>query len=285
MKTHCLLPFAVCALCFLPLASFSIAQNQEEPSASPSAEITSSETPAAQPTASPAAPSAEALLNQMQATYAAMRSYTDVISVRYRNPDGTDGAVAECKVWFVRPVLFRIDGESRRAPDAPPKREVIWADGEAARAWSMSRAVTRLEKIQLAGSKMFGTYAYHVPTLLEPGYGGPRRLHQLASARLVGEENVDGVDCYRVHGDWQGDPYDVWIGKSDHLVRKITASYSGYEMEELHSDINVDQKIDKSVFHFAPEQEVVVPLKSATPTPSASPSPSPARSRRSGRGG
>jgi hypothetical protein len=198
---------------------------------------------------------APALLERMGARYAALRSYTDTISVHFRNPDGAPGASAECKVWFARPSFLRIDGESRRAPDAPARREVIWSDGESARAWSTSRAVTLLGKIQLAGSKMFGTYAYHIPTMLDRSFGGERRLNQLGSPTIAGDEQAEGVNCHHVRGDWLGDPYEVWLGKDDLLVRKITADYKGYLMEEIHRDIAVDQPIARKIFQFAPEQE------------------------------
>ena len=216
---------------------------------------------------------AQALLKQMEAKYAAMKSYQDTISAQFRNPDGSAGANAECKVWFSRPNFFRIDGETRRAPGAPPRREVIWSDGESTRAWSTARVVTVLTKIQLAGSKMFGTYAYHVPTLIERTYGGKQRLHELTSSTLVGEETIDGVVCHRIRGTWLGDPYEVWLGKDDLLVRKITADYKGYAMEELHRDIVVDQPIQKRVFQFAPEEEAAA----ASPAPSPASSRSPAR--------
>ncbi|MDQ3119255.1 MAG: DUF2092 domain-containing protein [Verrucomicrobiota bacterium] len=211
------------------------------------------------------APSADALLQRMEKTYGAMKAYSDIASARYRNPDGTDGAQAECKVWFVRPGLFRIDAETRRHPGAPPKREVMWSDGETARSWSTASAVTMRPKIQLAGSKMFGTYAYHIPSLLEAGFGGPRRLHQLASPALNGEETIEGVECYRVKGDWLGDPYEVWIGKADSLVHKIAANYKGYALEEMHRSIVVDETIPTEIFNFAPENESGAPRPKSSP--------------------
>ena len=198
---------------------------------------------------------AKSVLEKMAAKYAAMKSYSDTTSVHYRNPDGGEGASAECKIWFDRPVWFRIDGESRRAPDAPPKREVLWCDGKTARSWTTTRAVTLLNKIQLAGSKMFGTYAYHIPTLLEQSYGGPRRLNQLDSPELASEETIDGVECLHVRGKWTGDPYEVWLGKNDFVVRKITAIYGGYGMEELHRNIVIDRPIPIETFQFEPEKE------------------------------
>ncbi len=202
------------------------------------------------------ASAAQFFLQKMEAKYAAIKSYSDTTSVHYRNPDGTEGASAECKIWFDRPGLFRIDGESRRAPNAPPKREVIWADGDKIRSWSSDRAVALLNSIKLAGSKMFGTYAYHIPTLLEASYGGARRLHQIESPTLADDDTIEGVVCYHMRGNWSGDPYELWMGKKDFIVRRLTAIYSGYGMEEVHHDIVIDQPIAKKMFQFEPEKDV-----------------------------
>ena len=206
-------------------------------------------------------PTPAALLQKMRGTYATLQSYRDETSVRFRNPDGAAGAQAECKIWFQRPRFFRIDGESRRAPDAPAKREVIWSNEKMARSWSTTNPVTLLDKIQLAGSKMFGTYAYHIPTLLEPGFGGPRRLDQLETPQLTGAETLEGVDCHRIRGTWQGDPYEIWLGQNDFLVHKIVADYKGYVMEEIHRQIATDENIPKEIFQFAPEKDAGAALK------------------------
>ena len=208
---------------------------------------------------------ADAILEQMERTYAAMHSYSDTSTVSFRNPDNNPGAQVEFKIWFARPRFFRIDATTHAAPDASPKREVMWFDGEMARMWSTTSPVLTRSNVQLAGSKMFGTYAYHIPTLLEASFGGPQRLHQLTSPELVGDEAVDEVECDHVRGKWLSDSYDVWIGKSDHLVRKIVANYSGYVMEETHREIKVDEPIDPGVFRFAPEEEGGA--KKATPPP------------------
>ncbi|HEX8679876.1 MAG TPA: DUF2092 domain-containing protein [Chthoniobacterales bacterium] len=210
-------------------------------------------------------PTAEAILLQMESTYAGLRSYRDTSTAQFRNPDGSEGTHAEFKIWFSRPKFFRIDATTRRSADAKPVREVMWFDGETARMWSTRTPVVTRTKIQLAGSKMFGTYAYHVPTLLEASYAGPRRLHQLGSPTLAGDEAIDGVDCYHLSGEWQGDPYEVWIGKEDHLVRKIAANYKGYVMEEVHRDITTNQPMDMSAFRFAPEEEGAPPRKGTPP--------------------
>ncbi|MDQ6912089.1 MAG: DUF2092 domain-containing protein [Verrucomicrobiota bacterium] len=204
---------------------------------------------------------AKSILEKMAATYAAMQSYSDTIIVHYRNPDGTEGGNAECKIWFDRPIWFRIDGESRMTPDAPPKREVIWCDGKTTRSWTTARAVTTLSHIQLAGSKMFGAYAYHIPTLLQKSYAGPRRLNNLDSPALAEEETIDGVECFHLRGKWFKDPYELWLGKNDYVVRKIAAIYRGYGMEELHRNIAINPTIPIETFQFEPEKEAAAPAK------------------------
>jgi outer membrane lipoprotein-sorting protein len=217
--------------------------------------------------------SAPFLLKQMEAAYARLQSYSDNSVVFYRNPDGSERSRVEFKIWFARPAAFRIDAQTTRADGGQVRREVMWSDGEKARTWSSDKPVVNLDKIQIAGSRMFGTYAYHVPTLLEASYGGKKRIHELGSPTLAGTEVIDGVDCDRIRGDFHGDPYELWVGKTDHLVRKIVATYRGNQMEEIHREISTNQPIALSVFKFAPENEALPPPAKKEPSPS---SPAPA---------
>lgn len=219
---------------------------------------------------------AESLLKRMEAAYTALASYSDVTAVKYRNPDGSDRSTVEFKMWFARPARFRADAQTTRPDGSPPKREVMWTDGQSARSWSTGKAVTNLPKVQLAGSGMFGTYAYHIPTLLEPTYAGKKRLHELGSPKLVGEEAIDGIECYRIQGQFFTDPYELWIGKRDLLVRKLVASYAGHQMEEIHRDVQANAPIGAELFKFAPENEAAVP-------PPATPTPTPAPTKKAGR--
>jgi outer membrane lipoprotein-sorting protein len=210
---------------------------------------------------------AESHLKQMEAAYAQLQSYSDNSRVLYRNPDGSERSTVNFKIWFARPASFRIDAQSTSPTGGPARREVMWSDGEKARAWTLGKPVVNLDKIQIAGSRMFGTYAYHIPTLLEASYGGQKRIHELSSPTLAGEETVDGVECIRISGQFHGDPYELWLGKADHLVRKLVATYRGNQMEELHRDVAVNAPIPADVFKFAPENEPVPPPAKSTPTP------------------
>lgn len=210
--------------------------------------------------------SAESLLKEMAAVYAAAQSYSDSSVAHYRNLDGSERLTVDFKIWFLRPSSFRVDAESKRSEGAAPRREVLWADAAAVRTWATGKAVTTRPKVQLAGSGMFGTYAYHIPTLLQPSYGGHRRLHELSTPTLAGEEVFEGVDCHRIKGLWQSGTYEVWLGKTDHLVRKVVATHTDHQVEEIHREIAINQPIPPEVFRFAPENEAVSP-------PATSPSP------------
>lgn len=200
---------------------------------------------------------AESLLQDMAAAYAAAKSYSDKSTAIYRNRDGSERLTVNFRIWFARPTSFRVDAESKRAGTEKTRREVLWAEGAGSRTWASDKPVATQAKVKIAGSGLFGTYAYHIPTLLEASYGARRRLHQLSATELLGEETFEGTACYHLRGQWEGDTYEVWLGVTDHLVRRIVAKYADHELEEIHRDIVVDQEIPKATFQFAPENEAL----------------------------
>ena len=206
-------------------------------------------------------PTAEALLQKMAATYAEAHSYADTSVANYRNPDGSERLNVEFRTWFARPAHFRLDASSARPGMPAPRREVMWSDGKMARTWATDRAVSTRPKVQFVGSGMFGTYAYHVSTLLDANFGKNKRLHELDSPKITGEENFEGTDCYRIGGEFHGSPYELWLGKADHLLRKLVAKYPDHEMEEIHRNVTLNSAIPLEVFRFAPEAEAAPPPK------------------------
>jgi outer membrane lipoprotein-sorting protein len=213
------------------------------------------------------APDVQTLLQQMVAAYSEVQSYTDHSSAKYSDTHGAERLSVDFRIWFARPQSFRIDAVTRSPNAGLPLREVMWTDGSAVRLWATDKPVQTRPKVQIVGSRMFGTYAYHVPTLLEESYGTAHRLHELESPKVVGEDDVEGVGCYRVHGIFNGDSYDIWIGKADHFVHRIHAKYRDHELEEIHRDIAVNQPITLAEFRFHPEDEVQPTPKPTTPSP------------------
>jgi outer membrane lipoprotein-sorting protein len=199
---------------------------------------------------------AESLMTEMAGAYSRAQSYSDKSTALYRNRDGTERLKVDFRIWFARPESFRIDAESRNPGSGAMKREVLWRAGEFCRTWATGKAVSTHPKVKIAGSGLFGAYAYHIPSLLDPSYGARKRLHELTSVVVLADEAFEGVDCHHLRGKWEGDDYEIWMGRSDHLVRRIVAKYADHQLEEIHRDIVIDQPIPKEDFRFSPEDEV-----------------------------
>ena len=84
------------------------------------------------------------------------------------------------------------------------------------------------------------------------------RIDQLNGLEIIGSQSLSGVDCVIVRGTFPTMPIDLklWIGKSDHLIRK------GEETENSRNavatfdlrNIHVDSKLDEKDFAKAAER-------------------------------
>jgi len=101
--------------------------------------------------------------------------------------------------------------------------------------------------------------------MLIPEFAG-FRLDQLTDLSLSRDEEFEGELCYHIRGKHQGEPYDVWIGKRDWLLRKVRneSKYADYTsiQEEIHRHLSVNQPIAKDVFDFKPPIALSVPKDS-----------------------
>jgi hypothetical protein len=109
--------------------------------------------------------------------------------------------------------------------------------------------------------------SYHVPRqLVGPFWENYFSLAGLSEPQLVGESEIEGTLCFSIKGlHPSGSPYEVWIGKSDFLVRKIkTVSPLSFPtrterrpgesaaLEEIHRDIRINSSISEEVFRVKP---------------------------------
>jgi hypothetical protein len=203
--------------------------------------------------AAPISTTAESLLQEMLATYQTAKSYSDSGVCSVRPNDSSVALHYAFKTWFARPLHFRFDRlEKKNYGKIREVRVVMWSDGKNNYNWESTSDQT--ENVPDIKKAMwgFGGDIHHVPALLEARYAGPHRLSDLSSPVLKGEEVFEGTDCYHVQGGWSGDLFNVWLGKSDHLVRKILAQYPTLSVEEIHRHIIVDAKISEDIFYFVP---------------------------------
>jgi len=84
---------------------------------------------------------------------------------------------------------------------------------------------------------------------------------------LVGEEVFEGVLCYHIKGAHpNGEIYELWIGKSDLLLRKVRQvtkdSNNIRTEEEIRRNIHVNEPIANALFDYKPPIELTPPKDS-----------------------
>ena len=68
------------------------------------------------------------------------------------------------------------------------------------------------------------------------------------SAKLVSEETLDGVECYKIRYIWPAmDNYSMYITKYDYMIKKIS---NDRDDSSTNVDIEYDFNVDQSVFEF-----------------------------------
>jgi len=207
-------------------------------------------------------PDAAAFMRETLAAYRAMSSYRDrghlVQSLKSSPDDPDNSAITQDFVTlFKRPDTFKfawttIDNFSGSGRD----QDAIWSDGTTVWAsWSSQddNAVKVLEDfgtaVASAGGVSHGA-AHDIFVLLSERVGGSR-LDRLTQPTIVRSESLNGVDCYVVRGHAYENVQDVWIGKQDHLIRKLTDTRrDGAVMTVERTGIAVDQDIPAAEFSW-----------------------------------
>src|SRR6185295_17326207 len=95
-----------------------------------------------------------------------------------------------------------------------------------------------------------------VADLLLPDELGPSTLDALTKVSLLGEEVFEGIRCYRIKATEGDESTELWIGKSDFLLRKLRRERKhGDELvikEEMRRNIQVDHPVAENVFNYKP---------------------------------
>lgn len=201
----------------------------------------------------------QAILKKAAERYAALSSYQDVGVVIITYDEGTSGGIEKqpFKLFFNRPNQFRfewIDYGSQRNG----RLRIVWSEGKETFTYWEPDKYEKEESLEMAIAGATGVSsgaAYHIPNLLMPEMDGWVTT-DLKKTTLLGEEMFEGELCYRIKGfDPRQNVNEVWIGKRDFLVRKLT-SHSTFEdftsvQEEIHRNIKTNQ-IAPQVFAFKP---------------------------------
>lgn len=208
--------------------------------------------------AAAAAETPQQLLGQMRAAYAALRSYSDTGVVLTHMPRNDLPNETTFRSVFARPGLFRFEWTSHHA--YPPLRHikfnsVIWSNGDGAYFWSdwggNGETLEKQDSLEMAVAAATGVShgaAHTIASLLLPPMG-----------RTIGEgvtwdgkttvEDVEGVACHHFTGQHKGlGHFELWVGKDDYLVRKVTSRRAGILSEEIRRNIQLNVEIPERTF-------------------------------------
>jgi outer membrane lipoprotein-sorting protein len=202
---------------------------------------------------------AESLLQHMAQAYAAVSSYSDSGSVHGNDKDGPDPSSVGFRIYFSRADGFRFDLTNNvGSPHFPPTHKVLWCKGKESYQWWQDFPEIVTNRDVFSGISGFtgisSRSAHNIPSLLETNFGWQEYLYQISSPKVVGDEVVDGTDCFRVRGKGRaGRTFEIWLSKSDYFVRKIKTTYPDLSHEEIHRGIEINQQISRNVFNLSPE--------------------------------
>jgi outer membrane lipoprotein-sorting protein len=208
---------------------------------------------------------AAGLLKQVIATYHSLSTYSDRGTAIVHMTSSDSVYKIEFETLFKRPnkVRFAWTLEFNHTP-GHKQTGVIWCDGETAWTWYSFRDnnLERKANLEAAMASATGASWGTAPNILEllvDRFQEMIRLDERAAFKIAGKDLANGVECMKLVGtETDGDELKVWIGREDHLIRRVQEKmkgWSGYEWkwkgathEEMHTDIVVNQEIADSRF-------------------------------------
>jgi outer membrane lipoprotein-sorting protein len=192
------------------------------------------------------------VMRQVVETYHSLSTYADrgesivrLTSVNY---------MVEFETLFKRPARLRFEWTNERSkPRGLKQHGLIWSDGT--NAWaSYSFRGNKLEQkkdLDLAVAGATGASAdtaHTIPRLLTDDVGGVR-LDEIQNLKILGNDTADGVECVVLVGHYRNVPErKIWVGRTDHLIRRIEDRSQGMMREEVRTQIVVNEEIPDSRF-------------------------------------
>ena len=203
---------------------------------------------------------ATTILNRMFGAYTRFASYQDEGILVHTIDEPTGGTIEKMpfKTFFKTPNLFRFEWTDYGIAKVG-KTKIIWFNGKDAFSY-WEPDIYEKEKtpgLAIAGATGISYGAVHtVLDLLIPEERGGSILKRLTSVSLLGEELFEGTPCYRIKATLDDDLVELWIGKSDFLLRKFRQEAKFRDglriTEEIRRKIQVDQSIPEAIFNYKP---------------------------------
>lgn len=202
--------------------------------------------------AAPSDADAALVMRQVVAAYHSMSTYAD-IGTAVVHLGSTEYRV-DFETLFKRPGKLRFAWTVAYSR-LPGKKQtgLVWSDGATAWASYSFRGNKPQQKKDLefavAGATAASWMTAHtIPSLLSDQVGGIR-LDEMEGLRIAGEDIADGVASVVLVGYMRdGEERKLWVGKHDHLIRRIEERSKTGTREEVRRQIVLDQDIADSRF-------------------------------------
>ncbi|MBN2562197.1 MAG: hypothetical protein JXQ75_14835 [Phycisphaerae bacterium] len=195
----------------------------------------------------------EKIVRQMQKTYATCESYKDKGMVEAVVLDRMNRTVdrAKFRTAFVRPDRLRLEGRGKTG-DGTSIRFIFWTDGGKVRSWgACSPSILEWDSLAVLfkdTSMETKVPVDMVPRLLMPQAASGSFVSTAEELRLLGYQQVDGTDCYKIRGrDRGGFWFSIWIEKKSKLLRRIEARSNGYGWGEVWITTTYKPQINEKV--------------------------------------
>jgi hypothetical protein len=207
-------------------------------------------------------PSAEFLLKEMARAYASLKSYADSGVVYDYREHVRDEASIAFRIHFVRPDHLRFEmTDNVGSSHFPEDYRVLWSYGNATYSWWQSNPQIQTSRdvtTAIAGFTGISRRSVHnIPSLLQTNFGWQEFLNMISSPKVLGEETFEEIDCFRIQGEGRGERrFEIWIGKSDYLIRRVRTTYPNFCSDEIHRGIAINQPISPDMLSFAPPVSV-----------------------------
>jgi len=171
--------------------------------------------------------SAQQIMDRTLSVYATCHSYVDEGEVRtiFQQPNGRRTVSKPFSTAFVRPSDFRFEYKERRGEDEW-NSYIIWQGPESVKTWwSIKPGVQTPPNLSFALGAAAGVSSGSsatVPTLLMPEMTMGNRIKSLSELRLIGEEELNGRNAYKMEGtDFRNNTVTLWVDSASMLIVKI----------------------------------------------------------------
>lgn len=217
-------------------------------------------------------PTAQVLLDQMAAKYSRLTSYQDEGIMKTTFDEETGGRIEKLpfKTAFKRPNLFRFEWTDYFLTKLGRKR-VVWSNGKESFTYWEPDTYEKEETLgrAIGGATGISSGSAHTVSrmLLGDAEVGGFTWTELNNTSVLEETVFEGVLCYHIKGTHpRGIIYELWIGKSDLLLRKVQHETKDAGTvtieEEVRRNIRVNEQIATAFFNYKPPIALTLPKDS-----------------------